>query len=431
VKRWFVIAVVTALVAASGTAIFFFWPASLPPAIASSEQPQGDALVNRGEYLATAGDCVACHTAPGGQAFAGGLAFTLPFGTLYSPNITPDRETGIGDWSDAEFSRALHRGIGRHGEDLYPAFPYADYALLSTDDVLAIKAYLFSLRPVRARVTHNSLIFPFDQRFVMRAWKLLFVPNRRFEPNASREPSWNRGAYLVEALGHCGECHTPRNLLFATRTDIKFSGAVVDGLKAYNITPDRKSGIGSWTDSELATYLSTGHAHGHGGVSGSMAEAIDLSIRKLDSADIASMVVYLRSITPVATSLEGSVDPNPAPLASSTAWSPPKNEGEATGLRIFESACASCHGWDGSGQQTDHAELRGARTVNDPQGTNLVKVVLDGVRIGSSVGDEIMPGFSMAYSDREIAALSNYVLEHFGAKQGKVTEATVATLRQE
>ncbi len=187
-------------------------------------------LVKRGEYLTKAADCEICHTTEGGQPFAGGRAFKTPFGTLYSPNITADKATGIGDWSDADFIRAVHQGIGKDGSHLYPAFPYESYTLLTDDDVRAIKAYLFSLPAVHAPTPANALAFPFNQRWLMAFWSAFYNPDQRFQPREDRSPDWNRGAYLVEALGHCGDCHTPRNLAQALDNRRKFAGTVTAGL---------------------------------------------------------------------------------------------------------------------------------------------------------------------------------------------------------
>jgi mono/diheme cytochrome c family protein len=417
------------IVLAIPAACFFFWPASIEAVQATQAQPTGSALVAKGEYLTKAADCAACHTAPGGQPFAGGRAFRLPFGTIYSSNITPDQETGIGRWSDAEFVRAVHRGIGKNGEDLYPAFPYTAYALLSTDDVLAIRAYLSTVRPVSLRNTDNTLIFPFNQRYTLRAWKFLFVPTRPWEPSAAHDAAWNRGAYLAEALAHCGECHTPRNLMFATKSSRKYAGAVVDGWKAYNITSDVATGIGAWPDAEIEQYLSSGHAPAHGSAGGGMGEAIDLSLRHLSSEDIAALTRYLRTIPAQRSEFTAEIDHHPATLSGATAWSPGLDRNESTGFQIFASACASCHGWDGAGQQTDHAEFLGSPAVNDPSGVNLVRAVLAGVKIGSPRGDNLMPSFAAAYSDAEIAAVSNYVIGHFGGKRGNVTSADVRAAR--
>ncbi|UZE49843.1 cytochrome c [Rhodopseudomonas sp. P2A-2r] len=429
-KKLIGVALAGAIVAV-GAAWFFFWPAPLPAVALSAASPTGQDLIAKGEYLAKAADCAACHTAPGGMKLAGGLAFKLPFGTIYAPNITPDREFGIGAWSDAEFVRALRKGLGRHGEDLYPAFPYTSFALLSTDDALAIRAYLASVSAAAVPSRPNDLWFPFNQRYVMRGWKLLFMPDGPYAPDRSKTTEWNRGAYLVEALAHCGECHTPRNLLFATKSDAKFSGAVVEGLKAYNITPDRQSGTGEWTDAELAAYLSSGHAEGHGGTSGSMAEAVNLSLRLLSAHDIASMVTYMRTVPSLPSTLAGPVERSPASLASSGPWTPQPTTASSEGLKIFQGACASCHGWDGNGQQSPSASLRGARTVNDPDGTNLVRLILNGVHMSSPTGDRNMPSFAAAYTDADVAAVSNYVLAHFGNKAGQVTPGIVAKARRD
>jgi mono/diheme cytochrome c family protein len=428
-KRLLIAVCILGVVVAISAACFFFWPASIEAVQATHAQPTGSALVAKGEYLTKAADCAACHTAPGGKPFAGGRAFKLPFGTIYSTNITPDRETGIGQWSDAEFVRALHKGIGKNGEDLYPAFPYTAYALLSTDDVLAIRAYLSTVRSVSLRNTDSTLVFPFNQRYTLRAWKLLFMPTRQWEPSEAHDAAWNRGAYLAEALAHCGECHTPRNLMFATKSGRKYAGAVVDGWKAYNITSDSETGIGAWSDAEIERYLSSGHAPARGSAGGGMAEAIDLSLRHLSSEDIAALTRYLRTIPVQRSELADRVDDHPAPLNGATAWSPGANRDESIGFQVFASACASCHGWDGNGQQTDHAELLGSPTVNDPSGANLVRAVLEGVKIGSTKGSNLMPSFAAAYSDAEIAAVSNYVIEHFGGKRGSVTSADVRAAR--
>jgi mono/diheme cytochrome c family protein len=417
------------VVGAISAAYFFFWPASIEAVQATDAQPTGTALVAKGEYLTKAADCAACHTAPSGKSFAGGRAFELPFGTIYSTNITPDQETGIGRWSDAQFARALHWGIGRNGEDLYPAFPYTAYALLSTDDVLAIRAYLSTLRPVTARNADSTLVFPFNQRYVLRAWKLLFMPTGRWEPSAAHDAAWNRGSYLAEALAHCGDCHTPRNLMFATKSSRKYAGAVVDGWKAYNITSDNETGIGAWSDAEIEQYLSSGHAPAHGSAGGGMAEAIDLSLRHLSSEDIAALTRYLRTVPPQRSELAARVVHDPGTLNGATAWSPGADRDESAGFQVFASACASCHGWDGNGQQTDNAGLRGSRSVNDPASTNVVRAVLEGIRLGSLGGHNTMPSFADAYSDEEIAAVSNYVIGHFGGRRGNVTAAAVRASR--
>jgi mono/diheme cytochrome c family protein len=421
---------IAGLVGIIAAGLFFYWPHRLDPVAASPMQPRGDALLARGEYLANAADCGACHTIPGGKPFAGGLAFKLPFGTIYSPNITPDRRNGIGAWSDAEFVRAMRSGVGRHGEDLYPAFPYTSYALLSTDDILAIKAYLASLKPIDTPAPANALLFPFNQRPVMRAWKLLFLTWHPFTPDNSRSAAWNRGAYLVEGLAHCGECHTPRNLMFARKQGQALAGGDVDGWKAWNITSDPDTGIGRWSDADIASYLSTGHANGHGAAAAGMRQAVDLSLSKLTPADIDAMVRYLRSVPARSTDVAAQVNPTTAAMRSSTPWSPGAGDPKGLGRRIFEGACASCHAWTGAGQQIDRAALAGDHAVNDPAGANVIAVILEGSRAEKPTPATTMPAFAAAYSDAEIAAVANYVIAHFGGKDAQVTPKDVARQRK-
>ncbi|MGO4285926.1 c-type cytochrome [Bosea sp. TAB14] len=383
----------------------------------------GASLVERGEYLARAADCEACHTKKDGKPFAGGRAFKLPFGTLYTPNITPDRETGIGDWTDAQFLRAVHQGIGRDGKRLYPAFPFPSYTLLTDGDVLAIKAYLFALAPVRAVAPANTLIFPFNQRWLMAIWATLFNPDKRFQPILERSPEWNRGAYLVEAAGHCGECHSPRNLLQALDNRSKFAGGVAEGWLAYNITADKPAGIGAWSADELGGYLAKGHAAGRGAASGPMAEVVEASLRHLVSSDVQAMVAYLRSIPPVGNDNLG---PVAAGRASAKAGEGPTDP--SGGKRIFEGACVSCHAWTGAGALIGTAELTGSRAVNDPRGTNVAMMILSGTGPGS-LGSAYMPSFGAAYTDRQIADVANFVTSRFGARPSKLTGADVARLR--
>ncbi|MEJ1974702.1 MAG: cytochrome c [Acetobacteraceae bacterium] len=304
------------------------------PAARAADDP---ALVARGAYLATAADCVACHTTPGGKPFTGGRAFVLPFGTLFSGNITPDHETGIGDWSDDDFVSAIHRGVGKDGVHLYPAFPYASFTAMSREDALAIKAYLFSLPAVHAPAKPNQIAFPFNLRFGMMFWNLLYNPDKRFTPDPARSAEWNRGNYLANALGHCAECHTPRDMLFGLQQDHQFAGTVLEGWKAYNITSDTRSGIGGWSDEALASFLSTGHADGHGIATGPMGEAIDDSLRHLTPQDIHALVTYLKSVPPQPGGASPSVNPDP-PVLSQVAFGPgPAEPGASTlGLRIFE-----------------------------------------------------------------------------------------------
>lgn len=438
-KRWGRTVLGLAVLVFAGALAFFFWPARLEAVQPSAAQPRGAALIEKGRYLTVASDCVACHTVPGGRPYAGGLAFELPFGTIYSSNITPDREHGIGAWSDAEFVRAMRHGIDNEGRELYPAFPYTAYANMSTDDVLAIRAYLNTLAPAPVAVQANGLSFPFNQRYAMRAWKLFNGPQHPLERDAKRSPEWNRGAYLVEGPGHCAECHTPRNFMYGLDRSKNYAGAITQGWKAYNITSDRETGMGDWSVEEIATYLGTGHAPGRGAASGSMAEAVSLSLRHLTPADLRAMAVYLHSLPPQQSERGGKVDPNPPLMAASTLYTPAPAEtrsrdmqgGSLQGLRLFEGHCASCHGWNGEGVQSKYGALRGAQTVNDPGATNLVQVILRGSQIQAAEGNLHMPAFGGSFTDAEVAAVANYVLQHFGNKQPTVTPDRVKKARTE
>ncbi|MGH8261015.1 MAG: c-type cytochrome, partial [Steroidobacteraceae bacterium] len=260
-----------------------------------ADVPATPDMVQRGAYLVQAADCVGCHTVPGGTPFAGGREFDLgSMGKLYSPNITPDKATGIGSWSDDDFRSAVQLGIAKGGEHLYPAFPYASFTKLSDADVLAIKAYLFSLKPVRYTPPADAMSFPYDQRWLMAYWSWLFDSNQRLTADSTQSSEWNQGRYLVEALGHCGECHTPRGALQAVQSSKALGGAITQQWKAYDITPDKTSGIGGWTDEELVSYLTTGFAKDHGPASGPMAEVISNSLSRLPAADIHAIVTYLR-----------------------------------------------------------------------------------------------------------------------------------------
>jgi mono/diheme cytochrome c family protein len=387
---------------------------------------KGASLIQRGEYLARAADCAACHTAEGGAPYAGGRAFVLPFGTLYSTNITPDKETGIGNYSDANFLDAVHKGIGRNNTKLYPAMPFASYTYMTDADAGAIKAYLFTLDPVHAPAPQNTLSFPFNQRSLMGVWALMFNPDKRFEPRTARDAPWNRGAYLVEAMGHCGECHTPRNLLQALNQREKFAGAVQAGWRAYNITADPKSGIGAWSEADLAHYLAIGHADGRGTATGPMGEAVDNSLRYLTQSDITAMVGYLRSVSGIATS--DLPEPKAVAAPASYAQGVAANI-DSSGKAVYAGACAGCHDWTGVSPVIPYATLTGARSVNDPTATNVVQIILSGAHRQMSDAGATMPAFGTAYSDEEIASLANYVTARFGAQPSAVTAQNIATLR--
>jgi mono/diheme cytochrome c family protein len=383
-------------------------------------------LVERGAYLAKAADCIVCHTTREGKDYAGGLGFKLPFGTLYSTNITPDKDTGIGNYSDQDFLNALRRGVRRDGAWLYPAMPFTSYTYITDADALAIKAYLFSLPSVHATAPANTLTFPFNQRWGMMLWSALFNRDTRFEPDASRSFEWNRGAYLAEALAHCGECHTPRNLAFALDNSKKFGGALIAGWRAFNISSDKATGIGAWRDDDLISYLSIGHAAGHGTASGPMGEAVDRSFSQLAPQDIRALVAYLRSVpaTP-SPDLPATLAP-PAPISHRGRDTP-----DPRGKMVFEGACVSCHGWSGESPVSPVATLTGARAVNDPGATNVAQIVIAGTKRQVPQGAISMPPFGDAYSDAEIAAVANYVTARFGTKGSEMTAHDVTELRKQ
>lgn len=396
-------------------------PTGVPASLANADQ------VKRGEYLARAADCMVCHTEPHGTPYAGGLAIPLPFSTLYSTNITPDKDTGIGNYSDADFLNAVRRGIRADGTRLYPAMPYPSYTYMTDADALAIKAYLFSLPAVHAVDKADTLGFPYNQRWSMIFWSFVFNADTRFAPNTAQTPQWNRGAYVAEALAHCGECHTPRNLAFALNNRQKFAGAVTAGWRAFNITADKGSGIGAWSDDEVFAYLSTGHALGRGTASGPMGEAIDESFSQMDPADIHALVSYLRTVPAVAS-------PDlPATLAPPAPASPGEGGAAADdlGKRVFEEACVSCHNWTGVSAITPFATISGTRAVNDPTATNVAQIVISGTTRHTPQGVVSMPAFGSSYSDVEIAAVANYITGRFGSEESKITGNEVAELRKQ
>jgi mono/diheme cytochrome c family protein len=393
-------------------------PAGVPDELKSAS------LISKGEYLSRAADCMVCHTAANGTPFAGGRPFALPFGTIYSTNITPDSATGIGSYSDQNFLDAVHKGLGRNGIRLYPAMPYASYTLMSDSDALAIKAYLFSLKPVQARAPANTLVFPFNQRSLMAFWSAFFNPDKRFEPNTDRSAEWNRGAYLVEAMGHCGECHTPRNLGMALDQRNKFAGAVQAGWRAYNITPDANAGVGTWSDKDLIQYLSLGHAEKRGTASGPMGEVVDESSSHLIASDVAAIVTYLRTVP-----IERSPDlPAPKMQPAAEAFAD-EQSANAYGRAVYEGACAGCHGWSGISPVLPIATLTGTRAINDPGAGNVAQVILRGGQRHTSDESAYMPTFGSTYSDREIASVANFVTERFGAKGSALTPKDIVKLR--
>ena len=390
------------------------------PEPSAPDKPSTPALIARGEYLTQAADCAACHSPPGRAPFSGGLAFKLPFGVIYSTNITADRNTGIGTWSDDDVVRALHLGVARGGAHLYPAFPYTSYTRLTRDDAVAIKSYLFSLPPVHAPAHPNSLIFPFNQRWAMVFWNLVFLDVHRFRADPKLSDQQNRGGYLATALGHCGECHTPRNLGLAMEGNAQLAGTLVNGWRAYNITPDRTSGVGGWSDQELIDYLHTGHADGRGSAAGPMGEAVGNSLQFLSPEDLRALVAYLRTVKPAVDAAAGV---SSAPAGGEIV------QQNVLGRQIFEGNCIGCHLMDGSGRQTPYAALTGSASVQDPKGLNIIEVLLGGADARAVHPLVAMPKFAGGMTDDELAALANFTIAHFGGRAGQVSAQDIKRAR--
>lgn len=367
----------------------------------------------RGAYLARAGDCVSCHTAPGGAPYAGGYRLDTPFGYLLAPNITPDGETGIGRWSADDFWRALHHGVNRRGKDMYPAMPYVFYTRVTREDSDAIYAYLRTLKPVTNAVDVNHLHFPFDQRWTMAAWRELFFTEGTLRPDPTRSAAWNRGAYLVEGLGHCSACHSPRDILGGIEKDNVYTGATIDGWYALNLTQKPLTGLGDWTAADIATYLKTGAFKGRTTALGPMAEVVRNSTSHLTDADLAAMSEYLKSIPP-----DSSLRAGPsAPPASRT-----------RGATLYMDHCSGCHQAKGRGIAGVFPPLAGNGAVIAADPANVLKVVLAGIPAQS--GYIPMPSFGDQLSDQEIADIANYVRGSWGnAAAPSATPQAVARLR--
>lgn len=386
-------------------------------------------VVKRGEYLARAADCMACHTVQGGKAYAGGRTFELPFGTLYSTNITSDRVDGIGTWSDDEFVRAVRQGVGREGH-LYPAMPYTSYTAMSRTDVLAIKAYLFSLPPVAQANRVNGIGFPFNQRWGLHFWDVVFFRDQPYQVDAHQDVQWNRGAYLTNALGHCGECHTPRNLGFAMSSGKFLAGAEIEGWVAPNLTSDKSNGLGSWKTSQLEQYLSSGHASGRSTASGPMAEVIEASLQYLSAGDVSAMAGYLGAVAAQPGGEGAKVNLQRSPSIDIVSGLPVESAVRSgPGAQLFAGDCAGCHLWSGNGRQSDYADLLGTRSVNDPSARSVIQVILKGTHMTVGSRQEVMPGFAAKYSDAEVADIANYLVALFGGKSGTATAEQVAKQR--
>lgn len=366
-----------------------------------------------GEYLALAGDCISCHTAPGGKPYAGGLKMQTPFGYLLSPNITPDVETGIGSWSKDDFARALHDGVNKKGQDLYPAMPFTSYTKVTRADVDAIYDYLRTVKPVSNAVKVNQLDFPFNIRSSMLVWRELFFKRGFFKPDPKQSDVWNRGAYLVEGLEHCSACHSPRNIMGAIKPSKEFTGAVIDGWYALNLTSAPITGLGNWTTQDIANYLKTGKNPGKTTAFGPMEEVVHNSTSHLNEADLIAMATYIKSL-PANSSL----------MADHRKLDTNKVEG----ARLYIDNCSGCHQSTGRGIMNVIPPLDGNPTILAPNGADIIKVVIRGVNARN--GYIPMPSFASKLTDDEIATIANYVRTSWdNSASANVTAAQVKKIR--
>jgi mono/diheme cytochrome c family protein len=372
-----------------------------------------DSQVKRGEYLARAGDCVSCHTAKSGAPYAGGLRMDTPFGYLLTPNITPDPATGIGRWSSDDFYRAMHDGVNKRGQDMFPVMPFDFYTKVTREDSDAIYQYLRTLKPVRNSVDINHLRFPFNQRWSMAVWRELYFSDAAFKPDPAKSAAWNRGAYLVEGLGHCSSCHSPRNALGGIEKNKAFTGATIDGWFALNLTSNLHTGLGKWTVADIAAYLKTGAIKDRTTTFGPMAEVVQNSLSYLTDDDLKAMAEYLKSL-PVNSSLRTG---KPAP-----------SESRQRGAALYLDHCAGCHQAMGRGIPGVFPPLAGNGAVIAPDPADILKVVLGG--IPARGGYIPMPSFAGQLSDQQIADIANYARTSWGnTATPSATAATVAKLR--
>lgn len=387
--------------------------------------------IQKGEYLARAADCVGCHTSNPSRLFAGGYRVPTPFGDVYSTNITPEHDTGIGGYSEDEFVRAVREGVRRDGTDLYPAMPYDSFARMSRDDVLAIRTYLLAQTPIIQPRPRNTLPFPFNQRWALRLWKLANYRPGSFTLDRSRTEAWNRGAYLVDVLGHCGACHTPRNVTFGEDDDHKLAGGAAGIWRAFNITGDKTAGIGGWSDDELSRFLKTGAVAGKAFASGPMAETVTNSLQHLSDDDIRAIVAYLRDVPPQSGDEQQPRFSSSGTITASAAEPGNVAQGSThTAGDLYGSLCSGCHGLNGSGSpDSSYATLPHNSTLGAATSANVVMTILTGVKAGDVAGRKSMAAFADWLDDGQVASLANYVTAHFGNPELSVTAADVRQMR--
>jgi mono/diheme cytochrome c family protein len=380
----------------------------------------------RGEYLVRAGNCVSCHTTPGGRVFTGGVPFPTDFGTIYSTNITPDRGTGIGGWTLQQFDAAMRKGERPDGTHLYPAFPYTSFTKLSDEDVATLYEYFMDLRPVAAPAKANDMSYPFGKRALLGPWKAMFFDEGRFQADGEQTAQWNRGAYLVQGLAHCGACHTPRNLLGAEKQSRAFSGGVLrevmDDRDVARAAPDltpAAHGLGAWSEDDIADYLKLG-VSSRARLMGTMNEVILNSTRHLTAEDNRAMAVYLKSLPP-----------------SSRRAARPDEDLLELGSKQYDIHCGSCHLPTGLGSDDTGPPLAGSTLAQAPDPSSLIDLVLRGARVPVEAPSaewrsrpwQSMTPFAQKLSDEQAAALLTYVRNAWGNSAGVVEPHDIDRLR--
>ncbi|MBS0530908.1 MAG: cytochrome c [Proteobacteria bacterium] len=383
---------------------------------AARAAPPSPDIIARGHSLTDAADCASCHTSDPAQPFAGGRRIDTPFGAVYSANLTPDRDTGIGTWSDDDFYRALHDGISPSGTPYYPAFPYPYFTRLTRDDVLAIRAYLATLKPIKQSTPPPNLIWPLTHRAVMRGWNLLYFSPGTFEANPQKSDQWNRGAYLVEGAGHCGACHTPKNFFGADISDQMFGGGEIGGWFAPRLDSAPRSGLASWSADDITEYLQSGR-NGKSHAGGPMAEVIVHSTSRMSDADVQAMAAYLKDL-PAGV-------PEPA-------VTPPSSHQMADGANIYNGACIACHEADGSGSPRVYPPLPGNANLQSGNPLSTIRIILDGaetVTTPRAPNTGSMPAYANKLTDQQIADVATYIRNAWGNAASAVAARRVAKAR--
>jgi len=391
--------------------------ALLATAVPAAAAPDNYVQLTQGRELATIGDCIACHTALGGTPYAGGLALQTPFGPIITPNLTPDPATGLGNWSSDDFARAMHEGIRPDGAHLYPAFPYNYYTKVTRADTDAIFAYLRSLPPVSHAVDRNALPFPFNIRASLIAWNTLFLKEGYFVPDPKRSAEFNRGAYLVQGLGHCGACHTPRNALGAGDADRPLQASQINNWVAPNLSNDDRQGLGKWSADDIVQYLRTGQ-NGTAIASGPMAEVVGYSTSRMSETDLRAIATYLKE--------------NGAAAPQTPATITPDDSRMRIGAAIYADSCMACHNRTGEGVSGLFPRLAGTPSIQQTDPTSLIHVVIAGAR-GSATDAKptgpAMPSLGWRLNNDQIAAVVTYIRNSWGNAAPAATASQVAALR--